>query len=301
MNDIKKTVSGMRPAQALRAALLLGESTAKITPMTAKIVDRRLAVAAVAAVATYVVLAYLIAPFAWRHHEHQARLADFDVRTFTAQGIPGDVINVGLEGTEEDVVCAMAAAGWSPSDPVTLASSLRIAGSVVFRRPYHRAPVSPLFFDGRKQDLAFEKPSGRSASTRHHVRFWKALEAGDDGRPVWLGAAIFDDRVGVSHYTGQITHHTAPDIDAEREFLVAGLVQAKRVAATYWASGVGPTLFGRNGGGDPFFTDGEIAFARLASGCESRKGFPEAIAPPARIAAKNAVFSWLAALRRRFP
>ena len=45
-------------------------------------------------------------------------------------------------------------------------------------------------------------------------------------------------------------------------------------------SGVGPTLFGRNGGGDPFFTDGEIGFARLAPGCEAQEGAPVALAPP---------------------
>ena len=45
--------------------------------------------------------------------------------------------------------------------------------------------------------------------------FWKALDVGDDGLPVWLGAAVFDDGLGVSHYTGQVTHHTAADIDAE--------------------------------------------------------------------------------------
>ncbi|HKN31280.1 MAG TPA: LssY C-terminal domain-containing protein [Roseiarcus sp.] len=269
-------------------------------PMTAKKFDRRVAAAAVAVVAAYVVLAYLLAPFAWRHYEHQARLADLGARTVTAQGIPGDVINVGLEGTVEDVVCAMTAAGWSPSDPVTLSSSLKIVGSVAFRRPYHRAPVSPLFFEGRKQDLAFEK-SGRSASTRHHVRFWKALDAGDDSRPVWLGAATFDDGVGVSHYTGQITHHVAPEIDAERDFLSDDLAKAKKVETTYWVSGVGPTLFGRNGGGDPFFTDGEIEFAKLAPGCEAREGAPVALAPPPRIAAKNAVFSWLVGLWRRLP
>jgi hypothetical protein len=187
--------------------------------MTASRFDRRLAAAGVGIVAAYVLLAYLIAPFGWRHYEHQRRLADLEARTYTAQGIPGDAINVGLEGSEEDVVCAMTAAGWSPSDPVTLASSLKIIGSVAFRRPYLRAPVSPLYFEGRRQDLAFEKPSGRSASTRHHARFWKAIEAGEDGRPVWLGATTFDDAVGVSHYTGQITHHIAPDIDAERDFL----------------------------------------------------------------------------------
>ena len=80
---------------------------------------------------------------------------------------------------------------------------MRIVGSVLLDRPYLDAPVSPLFYENRKQDLAFEKPSGKSARTRHHVRFWKALDAGDDGLPVWLGAAVFDDGLGVSHYTGQ--------------------------------------------------------------------------------------------------
>jgi len=266
--------------------------------MTAKTLDRRLVIAAAAIVTAYLALAYALAPFAWRHYEHQKGLAALGQRTVTAQGIPGDVINIGLEGSEADVVCAMIAAGWSPSDPVTLASSLRIASSVVFHRPYHRAPVSPLFFEGRRQDLAFEKPSGRSASARHHVRFWKALETGDDGRPVWLGAATFDDGVGVSHYTGQITHHTAPDIDMERNYLMANLVGAKRVAETYEISGVGPTLFGRNGGGDPFFTDGEIAFARLAPDCKTNEGAPAEEPAPAKIAGKNALFSGLAALWR---
>ena len=264
--------------------------------------DRRLAFTVVAALAAaYVALAYLVAPDAWRHYERQKGVADLGARTVTAQGIPGDVINVGLEGSEADLMCALAAAGWTPSDPVTLMSSLKIVGSVAFRRPYLRAPVSPLFFDGKRQDFAFEKSSGVSAKTRHHVRFWKALNAGDDGRPVWLGAAVFDDGLGVSHYTGQITHHTAADVDAERDLLIDDLLDAKRVANTYWVSGVGPTLIGRNGGGDPFFTDGEIAFAELAPGCQPREAPPETHAPPPRVAVKNIVYRWLAALRGLLP
>ena len=262
--------------------------------------DRRRALAVLAAVvAVYVLVAYLVAPDAWRHHERQRGLADLGARTVTAQGIPGDAINVGLEGTEEDLMCAMNAAGWSPSDPVTLMSSLKIAGSVVFHRPYLHAPVSPLFFDERRQDFAFEKASGGSASRRHHVRFWKALDEGDDGRPVWLGAAVYDNGIGVSHYTGQITHHTAPDIDAERDLLIRDLIEAKRVTRTYWVSGVGPMLFGRNGGGDPFTTDGEIAFADFAPGCAPSSEPPETLALPPRIEAKNMVYRWLVALRRR--
>lgn len=265
-------------------------------------IDRRRVLAVVtAAAAVYILAAYLVAPDAWRHHERQRGLTDLGARTVTAQGIPGDAINLGLEGTEADLMCAMNAAGWSPADPVTLMSSLKIAGSVVFHRPYLRAPVSPLYFDGRRQDFAFERASGSSASRRHHVRFWKALDKGDDGRPVWLGAAVYDNGVGVSHYTGQITHHTAPDIDAERDLLLRDLVEGERASRTYWVSGIGPTLFGRNGGGDPFYTDGEIAFADLAPGCAAQQAPTVAEAPPPRIAAKNVVFGWLAALRGRLP
>src|SRR2546427_628383 len=76
------------------------------------------------------------------------------------------------------------------------------------------------------QDLAFEKPAGRSASRRHHVRFWRSGELGQGGEPLWIGAATFDRSVGLSHRTGQVTHHIAPDVDTERDGLVADLVRA---------------------------------------------------------------------------
>lgn len=259
------------------------------------------AAALAAVVALYLAIAYFVAPDLWRHVERQRGAADLGARTVTAQGIPGDVINVGLEGAEDDLQCAMAAAGWSPADPVTLASALKIAGSVAFRRPYVHAPVSALYFAGRRQDLAFEAPAGTDAGVRHHVRFWKAPGAGDGGLPVWLGAATFDRGVGVSHYTGQVTHRIAPDIDAERDRLMQDLVAAKRVARTYWVGGVGPTVSGRNGGGDPFHTDGEIAFADLAPGCAQAAAPVEVEPPSPRIAVRSAIFSWILAARRLFP
>ena len=113
-----------------------------------------------------------------------------------------------------------------------------------------QAPISPLFDQGRREESAFEKASGKSPDTRHHVRLWKVVAAGDDGQPVWLGAATFDRGVGVSHYTGQITHHIAPDIDAERDGPTADLTDAGKVEDIYETSGFGPTRNGRNGGGD---------------------------------------------------
>ena len=65
-----------------------------------------------------------------------------------------------------------------------------------------------------------------------------------------------DRGVGFSHDTGQITHHIGPDLDAERSFLIGGLEAAGVLVSSYNETGVGPTKTGRNGGGDPYFTDG---------------------------------------------
>jgi hypothetical protein len=221
--------------------------------------------------------------------------------TRTAQGIPGDPINVGLVGSKPDVLCAMHAAGWYPADPITLRSSLEIVGSVVLDRPYRDAPVSNLFYEGRREELAFEKPEGRSADRRQHVRFWEVLKQGEEGRPVWLGAATFDRRVGFSRYTGQVTHHIAPDIDAERVRLTNDLKAARVVEAIYEVSGVGPTLLGRNGEGDPYFTDGEVEISRLVEGCNTKAATVADLDNPPIVDLKNDVWKSVADLLRSSP
>jgi hypothetical protein len=248
--------------------------------------------------AVYLGVAYALAPTFWRHYERQPSLAEKTMTTTTALGLAGDALNVGLEGGQDEILCAMRAAGWRPADPVTLRSSVRIASSVLLRRAYMTAPVSDLFYDGRRQDLAFEKAAGISPKERHHVRFWLVLARGDSGQPLWLGSATFDRSVGVSHYTGQVTHHIAPDIDAERDLLAGDLAVVGVVEASYWVTGVGATLFARNGGGDPYFTDGEIAVSRLSPGCQAVQAAPPTAAPPPAVAAKNTAFGWLKAFWR---
>ncbi len=230
----------------------------------------------------YTSLAYIVMPVFWTHYEHQRGLANLPMVTRTAQGIPGDPINVGLIGDQREVLCAMNAAGWFPADPVTLRSSIEIAGSVLLDREYKDAPVSNLFYLGRREDLAFEKPAGNSADRRHHVRLWKVLDKGQENRPVWLGADTFDKGVGISHFTGAITHHIDADLDTEREMLAGDLETAGMVTAKYQVTGVGLTLTGRNGGGDPYFTDGEVWILRLVEDCRRRTGPVDVIpSPPA--------------------
>ena len=134
---------------------------------------RRGASTGLVVIALWLVTAYMILPAVWKHYEHHPALEDAPKTTLTNQGIPGDPLNVGVIGTRAEVIRAMLDAGWNPADPITLKSSLGIAGSVLLKRQYRDAPVSNLFVFGRRQDLAFEKPVGRSASRRHHVRFWR--------------------------------------------------------------------------------------------------------------------------------
>ena len=257
--------------------------------------------AVVAMLAVYGTLAYFFLPLAWKHYEHQKGLAGASMVTRTREGIPGDPINVGLIGSKDDVLCAMHAAGWFPADPVTLRSSLKIVGSVVLDRPYRDAPVSHLYYDGRREELAFEKPAGKSADKRHHVRFWQALDSGQEGRPVWLGAVTFDRGVGFSHRDAKITHHIAPDIDAERDSLSDDLKAANVVESVYETSGIGPTFDAHNGGGDIYYTDGDIKFSVLVDGCGERTATTTELANPPLVEAKNRAWSAVAkAIRSLF-
>lgn len=224
---------------------------------------RRATIWAAAVLGAWLGLAYFAAPEFWTFRDRGFRNQRFAMVTHTPQGIPGDPINIGLVGTEKEVVHAFAIAGWDTADAVTLKTAIEIGESVLFDHPYPDAPVSTLLFDGRAQDLAFEKPVGGNADRRHHVRFWRTDQTGDDDRPLWLGSASFDRGVGLSHDTGAITHHIGADIDAERDFLIGDLNAAGLLASTSDIAGIGVTRSGRNGGGDPYFTDGEAVVGVL--------------------------------------
>jgi LssY C-terminus len=211
-------------------------------------------------VMVYAIAAYLIVPTLWRVEivRHPA-LQGAPRITHTAAGIHGDPLNIALVATEAGLVKAMLAAGWYPADPLTLESSLRIASSTVFHRPYVDAPVSNLYLWGRKEDLAFEQPAGGDPERRHHVRFWRSAEVDEMGRPLWIGAATYDVGVGVSHTTGQITHHIAADVDTERDKLMSDLRRAGQLSRDVWIEQFHQVLQGYNGGGDPYHTDGRLA------------------------------------------
>jgi len=213
-----------------------------------------------ASLMVWLVSAYVLAPMVWKEIAREDRAIDANPRiTETSDHHPGDPLNVELIGTELQIHEIMKAADWYAATALGIKSDLEIAADTVLSRPDNAAPVSSLYLFGRKEDLAFEQSVGDNPRHRHHVRFWKTDALSDDGRTRWIGSAVYDKRVGFSETTGQITHVTAPDIDTERDYLLECLEKTGDLEDRSIIQGFHQQLEGRNGGGDPWRTDGGLA------------------------------------------
>lgn len=71
------------------------------------------------------------------------------------------------------------------------------------------------------------------------------------------------------------------------------MAEAGRLTTTYQVSGIGPTVNGRNGGGDRYFTDGEITVGVLTIGGSVATSPVEQLPIPPAVRIKNQLWSWL--------
>lgn len=209
----------------------------------------------------WLMLAYLVLP---RLHRILTTIyvPDYFIgRARTSDGLLGDPVNLALDGEAAQLHAALAAAGWTRADDVTLASSWRIVTSTVRRRSYDEAPVSPLFLFGRQQDFAYQQEVEGNPARRHHVRFWRTPEGWllPGGRRVdWLAAGTFDRAVGFSLFTLQVTHKIDADIDVERDHIVTTVRAANPDARVEVLHDFSTGYHSRNGGGDSIRTDGDL-------------------------------------------
>ncbi|MEZ6134068.1 MAG: LssY C-terminal domain-containing protein [Pirellulaceae bacterium] len=215
-------------------------------------------------IGVYLLLAYLLIPLVWEAVELRSEAIDDRPQiTRTGDGHPGDPINVCVIGTQAELVLAMELAGWFQADKLGVESDFAIGADTITRRTYDDAPVSNLYLFGRAEDIAFEQPVKENPRHRHHVRFWRTDQRVDGGRTEWLGSASFDKRVGLSHTTGQITHHISADVDAERDYLAESLKRTDRLSSEVLEPAFHDQLQGFNGGGDPWTTDGALWIATM--------------------------------------
>jgi hypothetical protein len=203
-------------------------------------------------------------------------------RTRTADGLLGDPVNLALRGPEVALHAAMERAGWTRADDLSFRTGWRIVTSTLTRRSYPAAPVSPLLLFGRQQDFAYQQEVAGSPSKRHHVRFWRCPDGWllPGGFQVdWLAAGTYDRSVGLSLFTGQITHKIAKDVDVERDHIVASLTLATPATELEVLANFASGYHSRNGGGDLIETDGNLPVLDLTRVAPSGPDVPEPAVP----------------------
>ncbi len=224
---------------------------------------------------TYGIAAYIVLPRAVRMGLKILRRKHVPRFTITADGLPGDPVNLVLIGTLRQLRTAFAVPGWSEADRLGLASSWRMIRAFVFNLPYPTAPFSTLYLFGRGQDIGFQKAIDNSPRKRHHIRFWALSPAHAEAtlgiasfwqttdRPpvdasvLWVGAGTKDTGFSLTQLTFQITHATNSDTNAERDYIIAEL-RKNRVIGDVNSYQSGQQLRVNH-----YITDGEVVVASL--------------------------------------
>ena len=198
-----------------------------------------------------------IVPLATADHFSTELLQMIPKQTETLNGAPQAPINLVFVGSRQTVVGDFTRAGWQIADPIDLSSVFKIVHASLENSAYATAPISPSFYQGRVQDLGIQQStSADSVRQRHHLRLWLAPLSLKDGTTVWLASASFDQGVGYSAALKFPTHIINPDIDAERDYVMASLAEAGVIDHSDTVQMIAPVL-GVTGAGSPFFTDGE--------------------------------------------
>lgn len=188
------------------------------------------------------------------------------VRTTTSSGVAGDPVNVAFEGSRASILAAFSRAGWLQADPLSLKNDIRLAEAALDGHPYPKAPVSNLYLFDRAEDFAVEHEIG-SVAKRDHARFWYTGRTDPATHlDLWIGDASRDDGIKVLRKHGLpvgTTHHIDPDLDTERGRIVQLIRATGMVSTVIMEPGMGATRNAKNGGGDPFSTDGKVSLIVL--------------------------------------
>lgn len=170
----------------------------------------------------------------------------------------GDPMNLVAIGDFRDIAAAFARRGWLPAEETYSTAVWKTVKSFFFGSRYRYSPVSPLYFYGRGQDFARQKPR-HDIHERNHLRLWYS-PLRFKGKPVFVGQVSRDIGVRFTNKTWPpVTHKIDPDIDEARYALVEDLLYSQMLARVGFVNGVGqarPSNPRVNLTGDPYFTDG---------------------------------------------
>ena len=179
-------------------------------------------------------------------------------RVSDPNGHPGDMVNVLIVGTQDQVVKTFTSAGWVQVDKTVGSTALNAALESFEKKDYLTMPMSILYLFDRAQDYGFAHAEPvKVAMSRNHLRVWKSpYEV--DGRPLWCVAATHDIGFERDQRNNGITHKIDPAIDGEREYVDGTLSSTGLVIQRDHVTPPNPLTTAKTATGGEFHSDGRI-------------------------------------------
>lgn len=193
-------------------------------------------------------------------------LEEIPRRVSDPQGNPGDMVNVLIVGTEDELLQTFAAAGWVQVDKTVEGSVVSGLLSTLQKKDYLTMPMSVLFLFKRPQDYGFAHAEPvRVAMSRNHLRAWKSPYQ-VDGRPLWCVAATHDIGFERDQRNNGVTHKIDPAIDGEREYVNTTLSGTGLVVQRTHVTPANALKEAKTATGGSFNSDGRILVLVLKAG-----------------------------------
>jgi hypothetical protein len=171
---------------------------------------------------------------------------------------PGDMVNVLVVGTQDQLIQAFTTAGWVQVDKTVSTTAVNALLGSLQKKDYLTMPMSILYLFDRAQDYGFAHAEPvRVAMSRNHLRVWKS-ELMIEGRPLWCVAATHDIGFERDQRNNGLTHKIDPEIDGEREFVNGTLSGTGLVLQRAHVTPTDALTTAKTATGGEFHSDGRI-------------------------------------------
>lgn len=171
---------------------------------------------------------------------------------------PGDMVNILIVGTEDEMVKAFTTADWVKVDKTVGSTVMAGLLDTFEKKDYLTMPMSTLYLFDRPQDYGFAHAEPvRVVMSRNHLRVWKSPYQ-VEGRPLWCVAATHDIGFERDQRNNGLTHKIDPAIDGEREYVNQTLSATGLVSARGHVVPKDPLTTAKTATGGEFHSDGRI-------------------------------------------
>jgi len=176
---------------------------------------------------------------------------------------PGDMVNILLIGSEDEVVNVFTSAGWVKVDKGIGRTIEEGLLDTFEKKDYLTMPMSTLYLFDRPQDYGFAHAEPvRVVMSRNHLRVWKSPYQ-VKGRQLWCVAATHDIGFERDQRNNSVTHKIDPAIDGEREYVNETLSATGLVVARGHVTPKTPLTTAKTATGGEFHSDGRILVLSL--------------------------------------